>query len=57
MYEALRGVKGFVTDGETGLPLGGVELRVKGREREFNTTDDGEFWRILLNGSYTLQVT
>lgn len=56
MFEALRGVKGFVIDQESGQPVGGAELHVKGREREFNTTDDGEYWRILLNGNYTLQV-
>lgn len=56
MYEALRGVKGFVIDGETGQPVGGVQLRVAGRDRDFNTTRDGEYWRILLNGSYTLEV-
>lgn len=56
MFEALRGVKGFVIDQESGQPVGGAELHVKGREREFNTTNDGEYWRILLNGNYTLQV-
>lgn len=56
MYEALRGVKGFVMDEESGLPVGGAQMSVKGRHREFNTTADGEYWRILLNGSYILQV-
>lgn len=57
LYEALRGVKGFVTDEVTGLPLRGVQLRVSGRdEREFNTTALGEFWRILLDGQYVLEV-
>ena len=56
MYEALRGVKGFVMDEDSGLPVRGVQMRIKGREREFNTTIDGEYWRILLNGSYILQV-
>ncbi len=56
MYEALRGVKGFVMDEESGLPVGGAQMSVKGRQREFNTTADGEYWRILLNGSYILQV-
>ncbi|XP_046437221.1 carboxypeptidase D-like isoform X3 [Daphnia pulex] len=57
MYEALRGVKGFVMDEESGLPVGGAQMSVKGRHREFNTTADGEYWRILLNGSYILQVS
>jgi hypothetical protein len=55
--EALRGVKGFVSDALSGLPLGRVQLRIKGREsRDFNTTGQGEFWRILLDGNYTLLV-
>lgn len=56
-YEALRGVKGFVTDEDTGKPLASVLLFIKGRDREFNSTDDGEYWRILLDGNYTLQVS
>ncbi len=56
MYEALRGVKGFVNDEDSGQPLPGVQLRIKGRERSFNTTTFGEYWRILLNGTYILQV-
>lgn len=56
MYEALRGVKGFVMDEESGLPVRGAQMHIKGRQREFNTTIDGEYWRILLNGSYILQV-
>ena len=56
MYEALRGVKGFVMDEESGLPVHGAQMRIKGRQREFNTTTGGEYWRILLNGSYILQV-
>ena len=55
--EALRGVKGFVKDEQSGQLLGGVQLRIKGREsREFNTTQDGEFRRILLDGDYVLIV-
>lgn len=57
MYEALRGVKGFVTDEESGRPVSGAQLHVRGRHHGFNTTADGEYWRILLNGSYILQVS
>ena len=54
IYEVFRGVKGFVTD-EAGHPLQGVQLEVLNRDRQFETTRRGEFWRILLNGSYTLR--
>lgn len=56
VFEALRGVKGFVSDAEDGRPLSDVQLYIKGRNRDFNTTSDGEYWRILLDGNYTLQV-
>lgn len=58
VYEALRGVKGFVTDEEDGRPLKGVQLFIQGRDipKPFLTTPDGEYWRILLDGNYTLQV-
>lgn len=55
VFEALRGVKGFVSDAEDGRPLSDVQLYIKGRNRDFNTTSDGEYWRILLDGNYTLQ--
>lgn len=55
--EALRGVQGFVIDKQNGAPLAGVQLRIKEREeREFNTTKNGEFRRILLDGDYILMV-
>lgn len=55
-FEALRGVKGYVKD-EDGNPVKGAKLVVGGREeRPFNTTSLGEYWRILLNGTYTLLV-
>lgn len=55
VLEALRGVKGFVTD-EAGNALGGMRMQIRDREFAFKTTPLGEFWRILLDGSYTLQV-
>jgi hypothetical protein len=56
LLEALRGVRGIVND-EEGRPLGGVHLQIRGREqRPFNSTSQGEFWRILLDGSYVLEV-
>ena len=56
LLEALRGVRGVVNDQE-GRPLGGVHLQIRGREqRPFNSTSHGEFWRVLLNGSYVLEV-
>lgn len=56
MFEAFRGVKGYVIDGENGRRIPRAQLKVGDRERPFNATADGEYWRILLNGSYVMEV-
>jgi len=55
MGEAHRGVRGFVLD-EAGEPVEGAAMKIKGREVGFKTTRHGEFWRVLLPGTYTLEV-
>lgn len=54
--EAHRGVTGIVLDEDTGLPLYGAILNIKGRDIDFYTAKSGEFWRLLLPGEYTLKV-
>ena len=53
--EAHRGVKGFVKD-ESFTPIEGASMKVRGRDVGFQTTKEGEFWRILLPGIYTMEV-
>ena len=53
--EAHRGVKGFVKD-ENFQPIEGASMKVRGRDVGFQTTKEGEFWRILLPGIYTMEV-
>jgi carboxypeptidase M len=53
--EAHRGVKGFVKD-DTAQPIEGASMKIKGRDVGFQTTKEGEFWRILLPGIYTMEV-
>jgi len=53
--EAHRGVKGFVKD-ERAKPIEGASMKVKGRDVGFQTTKEGEFWRIILPGIYTMEV-
>jgi len=53
--EAHRGVKGFVKD-ENFRPIEGASMKVRGRDVGFQTTKEGEFWRILLPGIYTMEV-
>jgi len=55
MGEAHRGVKGFVKD-QSAVPIEGAAMKIKGRDVGFQTTKEGEFWRILLPGIYTMEV-
>ncbi|XP_071487698.1 carboxypeptidase D-like [Diadema antillarum] len=50
-----RGVKGIVMT-EDGTPIASADVTVVGRDVTFRTTADGEYWRILLPGSYEVQV-
>ncbi|XP_069669160.1 carboxypeptidase D-like isoform X2 [Periplaneta americana] len=51
-----QGVRGYVFDNSTQKPIPGASLKIEGRDSFFRTTPRGEFWRILLPGSYQLQV-
>ncbi|XP_046965552.1 carboxypeptidase M isoform X3 [Vanessa cardui] len=55
LAEAHRGAHGFVMD-ENGNPIDRASIRVKGRDVTYHTTKYGEFWRILLPGTYKLEV-
>lgn len=54
--QAHRGVRGVVFNNEDKKPISGASLKIIGREMYFNTSKNGEFWRILLPGKYQLQV-
>ncbi|OQR78303.1 carboxypeptidase M-like, partial [Tropilaelaps mercedesae] len=57
MEEIHRGVKGIISDDQGG-PIGGARMVIKERQQvAFHTSPRGEFWRILLPGSYTLLVS
>ena len=56
MFNArLTGVKGLVTD-ENENVVEGAEVMVNSREHTVNTTALGEYWRILVPGTYTITV-
>ncbi|XP_050680054.1 carboxypeptidase M-like isoform X1 [Leptidea sinapis] len=55
LAEAHRGAHGFVMD-DNGSPIERASIRIKGREVTYHTTKYGEFWRILLPGTYKLEV-
>jgi len=47
------GIKGLVVD-EEGAPLASARVRIDGIDKEIVATERGEFWRILLPGTYIL---
>ncbi len=56
MEWVLRGVRGIVTSSTTGLPLEGVSVRMTNSDFiTWSSPDVGNYHRILLPGSYTLE--
>ena len=55
MEQTHLGVKGIVTNTE-GDPVSGAEVFVSGINWNVTTTSDGEFWRIIVPGNYTIVV-
>jgi carboxypeptidase M len=55
--EALRGVTGRIVDGSTLRPIANASLRVSGRNIAFFSATTGEFWRLLLPGTYKLEIS
>jgi hypothetical protein len=53
---ANTGVRGIVTNAK-GLPLAMLTVRVDAREPFFKTSSLGEFYRLLLPGTYQLALT
>lgn len=52
--EVHKGVKGIVRDVNS-HPISRAALKIKGRDMTFYSTKKGEFWRILLPGSYIIE--
>lgn len=57
MQQANRGIKGIVKDRLTGRPIENATLSIQDRQNIFNTTKNGEYWKILLPGVYKLYVS
>ena len=53
--EVHKGVKGFVTDID-GNPISDAKVKVRGRSGSVATAQDGDYWRLLVPGSYVLEV-
>ncbi|KAF2881795.1 hypothetical protein ILUMI_24390 [Ignelater luminosus] len=56
IMQAHMGVTGIIYDRITGKGIKSATLQIVGRNMNFTTTKYGEFWRILLPGSYKLQI-
>lgn len=57
MQSVHLGVKGFVTDQQSNEAVPRARITVIGIEYDVKTTHDGEYWRLLLPGTYSLQVS
>ena len=49
------GVRGLVLDRDTGEPLRDAEVVIGDREKTVTTSSRGEFWRLLLPGTYDIR--
>ncbi len=54
--EVHKGVKGFVLSSD-GSPIDGAEIAVEGRDHSLHSVTDGDYWRLLVPGTYTLRVS
>lgn len=50
-----RGVRGLVVDQVTKEPISHATIIVDGISKNITSTDRGEYWRLLVPGTYTLQ--
>lgn len=57
MLQTHLGIKGIVISQLTGKPIPNATLNILGRQNTFNTTINGEYWKILLPGVYKLRVS
>lgn len=56
LAEVNRGVRGLIID-ENNRPVAGAKLKIRGRDFSFQASQRGEYWRILLPGTYIIQAS
>ena len=49
------GIRGFVFD-EKGRPIEGAKIIIENRAKKVKTYKDGDYWRLLVPGSYIVRV-
>ncbi|NP_001191551.1 carboxypeptidase D precursor [Aplysia californica] len=57
MGEVHKGVRGFITDKQTGMGIFNASVMVDGIEHEIFSARDGDFWRLLTPGTYSVSAT
>ena len=56
IVEVHKGVRGFVRD-DAGTPIPDAEINVVGRDHAVRSASDGDYWRLLVPGEYSLHVS
>ncbi|XP_070205330.1 carboxypeptidase D-like [Littorina saxatilis] len=57
MGQVHKGVRGFIVDKETKHGVANATIRVEGIDHTVTSAADGDFWRLLAPGTYTVTVT
>ncbi|XP_076452817.1 carboxypeptidase D-like isoform X2 [Babylonia areolata] len=57
MGQVHKGVRGFVTDAETQQGIANATVSVDGIDHAVRSAADGDFWRLLAPGTYTVTVS
>ena len=56
MKQVHRGIRGFITDSQDNA-ISGAEIKLVGIDHTVKSVKDGDYWRIVAPGEYTLQVS